>query len=141
MNIFKRIITTLIIISLQACGAGTQSLFGNAGNQLSVSSLAIGPSTSKVIEQVEQDKKMANGASARLLDIVVPTFDLGFASAKEGESQTWPELRRAEANLFAVELKKALERTEKFGAVRVTPDRDCYGRHLCDGAHRSFKRK
>ena len=123
MKLFNRIIAILLIISLQACGVGTQSLLGNLGSKLSTSGPAVGPALSQSIEQAEQAEKQAADAPTRKLDIVVPTFDAGLAATKDGDTPVWPELRRAEANLFAIELKNALERTEKFGAVRVTPDR------------------
>jgi len=123
MKIFNRIVAIILIISLQACGTGTQSLLGNLGNQVNTSGPGVGPTMSKTIEQTEQAAKQDVVAPTRTLDIVVPTFDAGLTKTKDGETPTWPELRRAEANLFAIELKKALERTEKFGAVRVTPDR------------------
>ena len=58
------------------------------------------------------------------LDVIVPVFDPGLPDdpddyEKEG---VWPELRRAEANRFAVALKKALQATGAFGDVRVSPD-------------------
>lgn len=63
------------------------------------------------------------------LDIIVPVFDPGLPKDPddwEGED-IWPELRRAEANRFAVKLKEALEKTGAFGAVRVTPDTTATG--------------
>jgi len=33
MTVFNRIIAIILIISLQACGAGTQGLLGNIGSQ------------------------------------------------------------------------------------------------------------
>ena len=123
MKLFNRIVTILMIISLQACGVGTQSLLGNLGSKPNTSGPAVGPALSQTIEQAEQEEKQAADAPTRTLDIVVPTFDAGLAATKVGDAPVWSELRRAEANLFAVELKNALERTEKFGAVRVTPDR------------------
>ena len=123
MKLFNRIIIIFLIISLQACGVGTQSLLGNIGNKPNTSGPAVGPALSKTIEKAEQAQKQATDAPTRTLDIVVPAFDAGLTSTKDGDAPVWPELRRAEANLFAIELKNALERTEKFGAVRVTPDR------------------
>ena len=122
MKFFNRIIAFLLIISLQACGVGTQSLLGNLSSKPNTSGPAVGPAFSQTIEQAEQAEKQAADAPTRTLDIVVPTFDAGLSSTKDGDVPVWPELRRAEANLFAIELKNALERTEKFGAVRVTPD-------------------
>ena len=123
MTVFNRIIAIILIISLQACGAGTQSLLGNIGSQPNTSGPAVGPALSQTIEQTEQAEKQAADAPTRTLDIVIPTFDAGLDKTDDGDAPVWPELRRAEANLFAIELKAALERTEKFGAVRITPDR------------------
>lgn len=60
------------------------------------------------------------------LDIIIPVFDPGLSpgAAKDG---MWPELRRAEASRFAHKLKLALEETDAFGAVRVTPDATATG--------------
>lgn len=63
------------------------------------------------------------------LDVIVPVFDLGLPAdpddyEKEG---VWPELRRAEANRFAVTLKRALQDTLAFGDVRVSPDTEATG--------------
>lgn len=61
------------------------------------------------------------------LDVAVLVFDPGLPEDLEenadAEELVWPELRRAEANRFAVKMKTALEQTEAFGAVRVVPDR------------------
>ena len=63
------------------------------------------------------------------LDVIVPVFDPGLPAdpddyEKEG---VWPELRRAEANRFAVALKRALQDTRVFGDVRVSPDTEATG--------------
>ena len=63
------------------------------------------------------------------LDVIVPVFDPGIPEdpddyEKEG---VWPELRRAEANRFAVALKQALQDTGVFGDVRVSPDTEATG--------------
>ena len=63
------------------------------------------------------------------LDVIVPVFDPGLPEdpddyEKEG---VWPELRRAEANRFAVALRQALQDTQVFGDVRVSPDTEATG--------------
>ena len=123
MSIIKRIITIILIISLQGCGVGAQGLLGNVGNQAKVTIPAVGPSMSKSIEKDDQARLKVEEIPTRKLDIVIPTFDAGLTEENPSDTPIWVELRRAEANLFAVELKKALEQTEKFSAVRVTPDR------------------
>ena len=63
------------------------------------------------------------------LDVIVPVFDPGLPDhpddyEKEG---VWPELRRAEANRFAISLKRALQDTNALGDVRVSPDTEATG--------------
>ena len=63
------------------------------------------------------------------LDVIVPVFDPGLPAdpddyEKEG---VWPELRRAEASRFAVAFKRALQDTQVFGDVRVSPDTEATG--------------
>lgn len=62
-------------------------------------------------------------------DVVVMIFDPGIPEdpddyEKEG---IWPELRRTEANRFAIALKKALQATRIFGSVHVAPDTQVTG--------------
>lgn len=68
-------------------------------------------------------------AVAARVDVIVPVFDPGLSDKEEKyeEEGVWPELRRAEANRFAVKMKQALEKTNAFGAVRVTPDQTASG--------------
>lgn len=63
------------------------------------------------------------------LDVIIPVFDPGLSEKAENyeEEGIWPELRRAEANRFAYKLKLAMDSTNKFGAVRVTPDKTASG--------------
>jgi len=63
------------------------------------------------------------------LDVIVPVFDPGLpADSDQYEKKgIWPELRRAESNKFALNMKHALEDTATFGAVRVAPDASASG--------------
>jgi hypothetical protein len=65
------------------------------------------------------------------LDVAVPVFNPGFPidsrtgdiDYKELDDEgIWPQLRRTEAKLFAVETKNALQRERVFGSVTVVPD-------------------
>jgi hypothetical protein len=65
------------------------------------------------------------------LDVAVPTFEPGFPiDRRTGEIDyeelddegIWPQLRRTEAKLFAVETKNALQREKVFGSVVAVPD-------------------
>jgi len=86
----------------------------------------IGPLFSSVSSKKQDEEK---GINRPKLDVIIPVFNPGLPEnpkdyAIEG---VWPELRRAEANRFAYKLKKALDETEAFGAVRVTPDKTATG--------------
>jgi len=63
------------------------------------------------------------------LDVIIPAFSPGLSdnAANYEEDNVWPELRRAEANRFAYKLKKALDNTGMFGAVRVAPNNTASG--------------
>ena len=63
------------------------------------------------------------------LDVIVPVFDPGLPEDPDDyeKEDVWPELRRAEANRFAVVLKQALQDTQVFGDVRVSPDTEATG--------------
>jgi hypothetical protein len=59
------------------------------------------------------------------LDVIIPVFDPNIP--KKDKDDVWPEVRRAEANRFAWMMKQALEKSQAFGAVRVTPDDSGFG--------------
>lgn len=63
------------------------------------------------------------------LDVIIPVFDPGLSKEgdKYAEEGVWPELRRAEANRFAYMLKRTMDDTGAFGAVRVAPDATATG--------------
>jgi hypothetical protein len=62
--------------------------------------------------------------TSRQLSILVPIFDPNIPKNPDNykRKSVWPELRRAEANRFSVQLRDALVETKAFGAVRVSPD-------------------
>lgn len=59
------------------------------------------------------------------LDVIIPVFNPNIP--KKDKDDVWPEVRRAEANRFAWMMKLALEKSQAFGAVRVTPDDSGFG--------------
>ena len=63
------------------------------------------------------------------LDVIVPVFEPGLPEDPDDyeEENIWPELRRTEANRFAVSMKSALEDTGVFGDVLVAPDTTASG--------------
>ncbi|MGB0682746.1 MAG: hypothetical protein ACPGOV_08560 [Magnetovibrionaceae bacterium] len=90
----------------------------------------VGPATSN--ELLTKAEPQAEPARTKL-DVVIPVFDPGLpeeladASGYDEETELWPELRRAEANRFAVKLKEAIEATGEFGSVWVTPNAEATG--------------
>lgn len=67
----------------------------------------------------------ANVSHLPKLDVIIPVFDPNIPT--KDKDDVWPEVRRAEANRFAWMMKQALERSQAFGAVRVTPDDSGFG--------------
>ena len=62
--------------------------------------------------------------TSRQLNILVPVFAPNIPKNSDDYKKKgiWPELRRAEANRFSVQMRDALADTGAFGAVRVSPD-------------------
>lgn len=75
------------------------------------------------------DKEEAESYQGVKPDVVIPVFSAGLSDSEANyeEEGIWPELRRAEANRFAYQLKRALDDTDMFGAVRVTPNAEASG--------------
>ncbi|MDQ6975580.1 MAG: hypothetical protein Q9M22_03320 [Mariprofundaceae bacterium] len=84
----------------------------------------VGPSASSAYEKKDGQKRDKIIVQASKLDIIIPAFDANLPkdSADYKKAGVWPELRRAESVRFAYKMKLALEKTGKFGAVRVMPD-------------------
>ena len=56
-------------------------------------------------------------------DVAITIFDPGISDQDSyGEDGIWPELRRSESMYMAVQLRDTLAKTQRYGAVRVTPD-------------------
>lgn len=90
----------------------------------------VGPSVGPQLSSIFDPKRDAIiDEEKHKLDVIIPVFDPGLS--KEGsnyvEEGVWPELRRAEANRFAYMLKRAMDNTGAFGAVRVAPDATATG--------------
>lgn len=106
---FKKTITVFIIFTFFLSGCVTHTRTTSTVGPLPSSAYSKGLKNQPVIP-------------APLLEVVIPVFDPGLPESEEDVKEIWPELRRAEANRFALKMKEALEETGKFGAVRVTPD-------------------
>ena len=102
--------------------AAVAALAGCAGMGPMIGGSATGPAVGPGIDPPAS--AAADPYRGVRLDVIVPVFDPGLPGdpddyEKEG---VWPELRRAEANRFAVALKEALQATRTLGDVRVSPD-------------------
>nr|WP_241664505.1 hypothetical protein [Ningiella ruwaisensis] len=93
------------------------------------SPLLVGPSIPVNPISDSENEKLMNAEV--FLDVAVPIFDPGFPiDSRSGEIDyeelddegIWPQLRRTEAKLFAVETKNALQSKKVFGSVSVVPD-------------------
>ena len=87
----------------------------------------IGPrSSSQILSETEQGQLESSGKN---IEVAVPVFEPNIPkdSDKWEKEGIWPELRRAESKRFAVKMKRALEATQEFGAVRVVPDQSATG--------------
>jgi len=95
---------------------------GGAGGSSSVTH--VGPAMSSSYDKAAVTSAPRTTIQKPKLDIIIPIFDAGLPDdpATYKEKGIWPELRRAEATRFAYNLKLAIEKTGKFGAVRVMPN-------------------
>jgi hypothetical protein len=103
-------------------------LTGCAPKYQSSSSPVVGPQTSSSLTPENSDDQVVTNHRQRL-DVIIPVFNPGLPEDPEDyhDENIWPEIRRAEANRFAWKMKEALDRTDHFGAVRVTPDATATG--------------
>lgn len=117
MKFLRNISVYVVSASLMLSGCVTNT--GSSG-------FNVGPQLSSIFGQ-KQD--FSNEINRPKIDVIIPIFDPGLPedTSKYEEEGIWPELRRAEANRFAVKLKDALDATGAFGAVRVTPDKTATG--------------
>ncbi|MFC3034031.1 hypothetical protein ACFOEE_16085 [Pseudoalteromonas fenneropenaei] len=107
--------------------AGCQSTGSKQSRVTSVGPTLNGPQSSSLKGSSE---KQYNYTSNIFLDVAIPVFDPGIPLDDNGhiddeevvEQDIWPQVRRLEANRFAIETKKALAKTKAFGAINVTPD-------------------
>lgn len=115
----KMIVYVIIFLHiLQGCAI--------SGSQNTTTKVGPKPSSSYAIKASEIPPA---STLATKLDVIIPIFDPGLSENAENyeEDGIWPELRRAEANRFAYKLKQALDNSNAFGAVRVTPDATASG--------------
>lgn len=109
--VIKKIIACVLILQLTGCQLTEQKSY-DVGPQANRASDAV---KTTPIPQLNQEI---------YLDAVVPVFDPGIPSdyQEQVDDNIWPQLRRAEANRFAVQTKNALIKTGAFASVNVVPN-------------------
>lgn len=119
----KKLITavaTASLLFLGGCGS-TQTKVSSVGPSM------VGPGSG---QPLGSSSNSYNYNSSIFMDVAVPVFDPGFPTERDGsidydeieEEGIWPQVRRLEANRFAVATKEALGKTKSFGSINVTPD-------------------
>ena len=105
------------VVYLTACAGGDMA--ATSAEQPS-SEVAFGVN----IADPETVAQWSESYSGVRLDVICPVFDPNIPEDPDQyESlRIWPELRRTEAIRFAVAMKQAIEETNSFGTVSVTPD-------------------
>lgn len=103
--------------------SGCQS---TASKVSSVGPSMVGPGAA---QPLASSKPVYTYNSAIFLNVAVPVFDPGFPMDGNvinydeiEEEGIWPQVRRLEANRFAIATKEALSETNAFGSIHVTPD-------------------
>ncbi|AEA99766.1 hypothetical protein BM523_16385 [Alteromonas mediterranea] len=114
------VVATASFILLGGCGS-TQT------NVTSVGPSMVGPGGG---QQLGANSHRYRYNSDIYMDVAIPVFDPGFPTESDGsidydeieEEGIWPQVRRLEANRFAIATKEALGETKSFGSINVTPD-------------------
>ena len=114
------VVATASFILLGGCGS-TQN------NVTSVGPSMVGPGGG---QQLGANSHRYRYNSDIYMDVAIPVFDPGFPTESDGsidydeieEEGIWPQVRRLEANRFAIATKEALGETKSFGSINVTPD-------------------
>ncbi|MBJ2128643.1 hypothetical protein JC525_06810 [Alteromonas sp. IB21] len=114
------VVATASFILLGGCGS-TQTNVSSVGPSM------VGPG---VGQPLGAQRNSYNYNSEIYMDVAIPVFDPGFPTDSDGsidydeieEEGIWPQVRRLEANRFAIATKEALGEIKSFGSINVTPD-------------------
>ena len=112
-----------LMLLLSACAT-------TGGGQVGGGQISVGPGAKAVTATTNTKKPIeVLPVGTPLLDVIVPVFAPGLPEDPDDYEKQgiWPELRRAEANRFALNMKHALQNTSAFGGVRVAPDQTATG--------------
>lgn len=97
---------------------------------LALPASAVGPLPSEQITTAQN--KSHNYKQVRTntkINVIIPIFDPNIPTNPDDYEKlgVWPELRNAEAKIFALRLRESLEDSGVFGAVRVSPNDTALG--------------
>ncbi len=115
------------------CATGGIEFETRTGTGTGSGTATVGP---QISSEYGEPATVRAAAGLPKIEVVVPVFDPNLPE----DSDTWkkqgiyPELRRAEANRFALKMKTALEDTGAFGRVRVAPNASATGDLYVNGA-------
>ncbi len=117
---------TLILVLLQSCNSG-------GGGYKNSASYSVGPNANFYTKSdVKSPKEKGH---AKELSIVIVPFDPNIPDNTEdyAKKNIWPELRRAEANRFAVQMRDAITDTNVFEIAQVSPTKNATAHFYLDG--------
>ena len=82
--------------------------------------------TVKKVNAVKMNQAEEQLSQAQLLDVGIAVFDPGVPESLEAreDDNIFPQVRRAEARYVPYQLRKTLEASNQWGAVRVLPETD-----------------
>lgn len=129
MNSFNLLSSFKVLMSV-CSGFFIFMLSGCQSTQTNVNSVGPVNSSTARVSELGGFKNQFPYNSNIFLDVAIPVFDPGIPldarghidDKKVAEEDIWPQVRRLEANRFAIDTKKALATTKAFGVVSVTPD-------------------
>lgn len=117
---FSIVMTLSAVFALAGCQS-TQTNVTSVGPSMN------GPGGAKALGKKPRSYRYDSNI---FLNVAIPVFDPGLPTDRYGniddeamvEEDIWPQVRRLEANRFAVNTRNALSETKVFGAVNVTPN-------------------
>lgn len=114
------------LVLLQSCNSG-------GGGYKNTASYSVGPNASLYTES--NIKNSQESGFAKELSILIVPFDpnLPNDTGEYAKKNIWPELRRAEANRFAVKMRDAITDTNVFEIAQVSPTKNATAHFYLDG--------
>ena len=125
MTTSNRFLEPRILLGICTLAIFLSGCVTTTGNSSAQKGYSVGPSYGS-----EPKSSVGNSPTKRTdLSILVLPLDPNIPENSDEftKKNIWPELRRAEANHFAVKLRDALNNTNAFESARVVPDKTATG--------------